>query len=112
MAGEEADGGLVDARRQHLLGAALRSATRPRFLPSAANTLPAAAPAGGNWFGASASIALMRWTNPGVAEGRGVGNRTLSGRASRASHMLMRKRCGSGRTKASTWRSSRSASGR
>ena len=75
------------------------SATRPRRGPSAAKTLPAAGPGAGKPPGASASIALMRRNSDGVAEGVvGAGSSAAKGRASRASHMLMRNSFGSGST--------------
>ncbi len=92
---QEVDGGLVDARRQHLLGAALqqRDASAPFALgrenASAGRSRRRQAP------GASASIALIRRNKVGVADTvLGAGSSAASGRPNRARIMLSAKQSG------------------
>ena len=100
VARQQIDGGLVDARRQHLLGAALQQRDPPaprRRRPETRCRRLVPAPAGCS--GASASIALIRRSRVGRRRaGFGVGSRAANGRPSRARIMLARNSPGRGST--------------
>ena len=85
---QQVDGGLIDARRQHLLGAALQQRDPSAPLALRRETrFRRQGPGAGRLAGASASIALIRRNKVGVADAAfGVGSSAASGRAKPRQH--------------------------